>query len=119
MARGSHPPDRPGDHLRALENISRQLRDDMFCKFLKQAKSSGDIRTLLDEADDNQASPTAVGPNEWMGAVPPRRALRAFRHGEREALPRQRGVTCPASAASDSGAKSSSESGESPASWSK
>ena len=26
------PPDRPGDHLRALENISRQLRDDMFCK---------------------------------------------------------------------------------------
>src|SRR4029078_6305221 len=28
------PPDRPGDHLRALENISRQLRDDTFCKFL-------------------------------------------------------------------------------------
>ena len=51
------PPDRPGDHLRALENISRQLRDEMFCKFLKQAKSSGDIRTLLDEADDNQFGP--------------------------------------------------------------
>ncbi|MEX2112169.1 MAG: PTS sugar transporter subunit IIA, partial [Pirellulales bacterium] len=44
------PPDRPGDHLRALENISRQLRDDSFCKFLKQAKSSSDIRLLLDEA---------------------------------------------------------------------
>src|SRR6185295_17282707 len=29
------PPDRPGDHLRALENISRQLRDDTFCRFLK------------------------------------------------------------------------------------
>src|SRR5688500_20025860 len=26
------PPDRPGDHLRALENISRQLRDEMFCR---------------------------------------------------------------------------------------
>jgi PTS system fructose-specific IIA component/PTS system nitrogen regulatory IIA component len=51
------PPDRPGDHLRALENISRQLRDEMFCKFLKQAKSAGDIRTLLDEADDNQFGP--------------------------------------------------------------
>ena len=48
------PPDRPGDHLRALENISRQLRDDMFCKFLKQASSLEDIKTLLDEADNNQ-----------------------------------------------------------------
>ena len=34
------PPDRPGDHLRALENISRQLRDDTFCRFLKQARSA-------------------------------------------------------------------------------
>jgi PTS system fructose-specific IIA component/PTS system nitrogen regulatory IIA component len=51
------PPDRPGDHLRALENISRQLRDDMFCKFLKQAKSSADIQSLLDEADNNQFGP--------------------------------------------------------------
>ena len=48
------PPDRPGDHLRALENISRQLRDDTFCKFLKQAKSADDIRQLLEEADDNR-----------------------------------------------------------------
>ena len=48
------PPDRPGDHLRALENISRQLRDGMFCKFLKQAKTSDEIRQLLDEADSNQ-----------------------------------------------------------------
>lgn len=48
------PPDRPGDHLRALENISRQLRDDSFCKFLKQSKSSSDIRQLLEEADNNQ-----------------------------------------------------------------
>lgn len=48
------PPDRPGDHLRALENISRQLRDDMFCKFLKQSKSVEDVEQLLEEADNNQ-----------------------------------------------------------------
>ena len=43
------PPDRPGDHLRALENISRQLRDDMFCKFLKGSKTNKDIQTLLED----------------------------------------------------------------------
>ena len=48
------PPDRPGDHLRALENISRQLRDDTFCRFLKQAKTVEDIEALLNEADNNQ-----------------------------------------------------------------
>jgi nitrogen PTS system EIIA component len=47
------PPDRPGDHLRALENISRQLRDETFCRFLKQARSTQDIQQLLDEADTN------------------------------------------------------------------
>ena len=51
------PPDRPGDHLRALENISRQLRDDTFCKFLKQAKNVEEIQTLLNEADNNQFGP--------------------------------------------------------------
>ena len=51
------PPDRPGDHLRALENISRQLRDDTFCRFLKQAKTPDDIRHLLEEADNNGFSP--------------------------------------------------------------
>jgi PTS system fructose-specific IIA component/PTS system nitrogen regulatory IIA component len=48
------PPDRPGDHLRALENISRQLRDDTFCRFLKQAKAPEDVWLLLDEADNSQ-----------------------------------------------------------------
>jgi nitrogen PTS system EIIA component len=48
------PPDRPGDHLRALENISRQLRNDTFCRFLKQAKSAEEIKQLLEEADNNQ-----------------------------------------------------------------
>ena len=45
------PPDRPGDHLRALENISRQLRDDTFCRLLKAAKGPVDIQHLLEEAD--------------------------------------------------------------------
>ena len=48
------PPDRPGDHLRALENISRQLRDDTFCRFLRQAKTVDNIKQLLEEADNNQ-----------------------------------------------------------------
>jgi len=48
------PPDRPGDHLRALENISRQLRDDTFCRFLKKAMTAEEIGQLLDEADNNQ-----------------------------------------------------------------
>jgi PTS system fructose-specific IIA component/PTS system nitrogen regulatory IIA component len=48
------PPDRPGDHLRALENISRQLRDDTFCRFLRQAQTVDDIKLLLEEADNNQ-----------------------------------------------------------------
>jgi mannitol/fructose-specific phosphotransferase system IIA component (Ntr-type) len=48
------PTDRPGDHLRALENISRQLRVDTFCRFLKQAKTAEDIHQILDEADNHQ-----------------------------------------------------------------
>ena len=50
------PPDRPGDHLRALENISRQLRDDTFCRFLKQSKTPDDVWQLLQEADNNEFS---------------------------------------------------------------
>ena len=48
------PPDRPGDHLRALENISRHLRNDNFCNFLKQATSPQAVVDLLEEADNNQ-----------------------------------------------------------------
>jgi len=47
------PPDRPGDHLRALENISRQLRDDAFCRVLKAAKAPADIQHLLEAADNH------------------------------------------------------------------
>ena len=33
------PPDQPNDHLRALENISKQLQDETFCRFLKQSRT--------------------------------------------------------------------------------
>ena len=48
------PPDRPGDHLRGLENISRHLRNDKFCKFLRASKSAQEIWDLLREADNNE-----------------------------------------------------------------
>lgn len=48
------PPDRPRDHLRALENISKQLQDSTFCRFLKQSRTPEDIQQVLDEADNNQ-----------------------------------------------------------------
>jgi PTS system fructose-specific IIA component/PTS system nitrogen regulatory IIA component len=51
------PHDRPSDHLRALEQITMHLRDDAFCRFLKQAGSVTDIQQLLEEADGNQFSP--------------------------------------------------------------
>ena len=47
------PPDRPGDHLRALENIARQLRDDTLCRHLKESKCVEDIQNLLEGADKN------------------------------------------------------------------
>lgn len=43
------PQDRPGDHLRALENVSRRLRDDAFVKSLRQANSREAIWAHLDE----------------------------------------------------------------------
>jgi mannitol/fructose-specific phosphotransferase system IIA component (Ntr-type) len=45
------PPNQPGDHLRALENISRHLKDERFVSFLRQAKTREDVVELLDEAD--------------------------------------------------------------------
>jgi len=48
------PSDRPGDHLRALESISRHLRNDTFCRFLRQSATREQILDLLDEADQNQ-----------------------------------------------------------------
>ncbi len=45
------PPNQPGDHLRALENISRHLKDERFVNYLRQAKSREAIVELLAEAD--------------------------------------------------------------------
>lgn len=48
------PPDRPGDHLRGLESISRHLKNDDFCNFLRQSKTPADVMELLREADDER-----------------------------------------------------------------
>jgi mannitol/fructose-specific phosphotransferase system IIA component (Ntr-type) len=45
------PQDRPGDHLRALENVSRCLRDDSFVRALRAATTREAIIALLDRAD--------------------------------------------------------------------
>ncbi len=47
------PQNQPGDHLRALENISRHLKDERFVSFLRQAQAPQDVVDLLDEADTN------------------------------------------------------------------
>ena len=44
------PQDRPGDHLRALENVARSMRDDGFVRSLRQATTREAIWNLLDEA---------------------------------------------------------------------
>ena len=41
------PPDRPGDHLRGLETISRHLREQTFCRLLKQATTAEEVLELL------------------------------------------------------------------------
>jgi PTS system nitrogen regulatory IIA component len=45
------PQDRPGDHLRALENVSRSLRDDNFVRALRGATTREEIIALLDRAE--------------------------------------------------------------------
>lgn len=44
------PQDKPGDHLRALENVVRTMKDDAFVKNLRQCKTQDDIWHLIDEA---------------------------------------------------------------------
>jgi mannitol/fructose-specific phosphotransferase system IIA component (Ntr-type) len=45
------PPNQPGDHLRALENISRHLKDERFVSSLRQARSREQVVGLLADAD--------------------------------------------------------------------
>lgn len=49
------PPDRPGDHLRGLETITRHLKNDDFCRFLRQSTNQAQVWDLLTEADAGQA----------------------------------------------------------------
>ena len=44
------PQDRPGDHLRALENVVRTMKDETFVKNLRQAGTRDAVWHLLDEA---------------------------------------------------------------------
>ncbi|HEY8503390.1 MAG TPA: PTS sugar transporter subunit IIA [Gemmataceae bacterium] len=44
------PQDRPGDHLRALENVVRTMRDDPLVQKLREARSREAIWELLDGA---------------------------------------------------------------------
>lgn len=44
------PQDRPGDHLRALENVVRTMRDDQFVKTLRQATTIDAVWKLIDES---------------------------------------------------------------------
>ena len=41
------PQDRPGDHLRALENVVRSMRNEQFVQELRQSQSGDDVWQLL------------------------------------------------------------------------
>ncbi len=45
------PQDRSGDHLRALENVSRSLRDESFVRALREAPTKDKVWELLTDAD--------------------------------------------------------------------
>ena len=45
------PEDQPGEHLRALEKISRQLKNAEFCRFLKGSETQESVCGVLNEAD--------------------------------------------------------------------
>lgn len=47
------PQKQPGDHLRALENISRHLKNERFVSFLRQAQDRQQVIQVLDDADKN------------------------------------------------------------------
>ena len=46
-----YAPERPGEHLRALEAVSRLLRDEKFCQSLLKCTTRDEIWRLLSEAD--------------------------------------------------------------------
>lgn len=46
------PPHQPGPHLRALETISRHLKDARFVSFLRQSRTREAVIEVLEEADE-------------------------------------------------------------------
>lgn len=48
------PEDKPDDHLQAMENIFRNLQNETFRRFLRQATTQQDIEDLIAEADNHQ-----------------------------------------------------------------
>lgn len=48
------PQDRPEDHLQAMEVIFKNLGKDTFRRFLRQAATTEEVWTLLEEADSQQ-----------------------------------------------------------------
>ena len=49
------PPNQPGDHLRALENVSRHLKSAQFVNALRRAQSREQVEAELDEADQGSS----------------------------------------------------------------
>jgi PTS system nitrogen regulatory IIA component len=43
------PPDRPGDHLRALENVVHTMRDEALVRALREAATRDEIWRVLDQ----------------------------------------------------------------------
>jgi mannitol/fructose-specific phosphotransferase system IIA component (Ntr-type) len=46
------PPDKPEDHLQAMETVFRHLQRDNFRKFLRQAQNVQQLVDLVDEAEE-------------------------------------------------------------------
>jgi len=47
------PADKPEEHLRAMEIIFKNLSNELFRRFLRQATTVEEVRSLLDEADSD------------------------------------------------------------------
>lgn len=48
------PSERPEEHLQAMEVIFKNLSRDTFRRFLRQSRSVEDVRTLLEDADNQK-----------------------------------------------------------------
>ena len=46
------PTDKPNDHLHALEQVSFLVRDDNYCRFMREAPDGEALNELLEEVDE-------------------------------------------------------------------